>query len=100
MLKRYENVVYRLIPRGILFPAPVKNNTEQIFITCRELNDVKKALLGRTDLKKINNWEEIRGHSLWINTTLGKQREINNSRHRTLNDLLNFSINLVDDNNK
>ena len=53
MLKRYENVVYRLIPRGILFPAPVKNNTEQIFITCRELNDVKKALLGITDLKKI-----------------------------------------------
>ena len=62
MLKRYENVVYRLIPRGILFPAPVKINTEQIFITCRELN-VKKALLGITDLKKINNWEEIRGHS-------------------------------------
>ena len=60
MLKRYKNAVYRLTPLGILFPASVKNDTEQIFITCRELNNVKKALInskiygliGITDLKK------------------------------------------------
>ena len=115
MLKRYKNVVYRLTPLGILFPASVKNDTEQIFITCRELNNVKKSLInskiygliGITDLKKINDWEEIKGRSLWINVTFEEQKEINNSKHlcfpfmtRTLSDLLNFSINLVNDNNK
>ena len=115
MLKRYKNAVYRLTPLGILFPASVKNDTEQIFITCRELNNVKKALInskiygliGITDLKKINDWEEIKGRSLWINVTFEEQKEINNSKHlcfpfmtRALSDLLNFSINLVNDNNK
>ena len=60
ILKRYKNVVYRLTLLGLLFPAYVKNDTEKIFITCRELNDTKKALinsktyglLGITDLKK------------------------------------------------
>ena len=37
MLKRYKNVVYRLTPFGLLFTASLKNNTEQISITCREL---------------------------------------------------------------
>ena len=64
-------------------------------------------MLGIIDLKKINNWEEIKGQSFWINATLEERKEINNSRHlcfpfttTTLNDLLNFSINLVDDHNK
>ena len=92
-----------------------KNDTEQIFITSRELNDIKKSIinskiyrfLGIVDLKKINNWEQIKGQSLWINATLEEQKEINYSRHLcfpfttlTLNDLLNFSINLIDDHNK
>ena len=59
------------------------------------------------DLKKINNWEEIKGQSLWINAMLEERKEISNSRHlcfpfvtSSLNDLLNFSINLIDDHNK
>ena len=48
----------------MLFLASTKNNTEQMFRTCRELNEIKKALiyglLGIIDLKKINNWEEIK----------------------------------------
>ena len=44
-LKKYKNVRYRLTPLGILFPASVKNDTEQIFIIFRELNDVKKYLI-------------------------------------------------------
>ena len=98
-----------------MFPGSIKDNTEQIFVTSRELNDVRKSLinskiyrlLGIIDLKKINNWEEIKGQSLWINATLEEQKEINNSRHfcfrfttLTLNNLLNFSINLIDDHNK
>ena len=70
----------------MLYPASIKNDTEQIFITCRKLSDIKRVLidgkmyglLGITDLKKINNWEEIKGESSWINPTLEEQKEINN----------------------
>ena len=55
----------------------------------------------------MNNWEKIKGQSLWINATLEKQNEINNSRHLcylfstlSLNDLLNFSVILLAGNNK
>ena len=58
-------------------------------------------------IKKINDWEDVKGQSLWINAKLEEQKEINNSRHLcfpfttlTQNDLLNFSINLIDDHNK
>ena len=33
------------MPLGFLFSASVKNDTEEIFITCRELNDVKQSLI-------------------------------------------------------
>ena len=55
----------------------------------------------------MNNWDEIKGQSIWINATLEEQKEINNSRYicclfttKTLNDLLSFSIYLLDENNK
>ena len=64
-------------------------------------------MIGIIDLKKINNWKEIKGQSIWINATLEEQKEINNSRHfcfpfstKTLNDLLSFDIYILDDNNK
>ena len=66
IFKKYKNVTYKLTPLGLLFSASIKNDTEQIFITCIELNDVKKSLinsrvygvLGTNDLKNIDNWEE------------------------------------------
>lgn len=44
-LKKYKNVLYRIVPLAILFPATIENNTKQIFVTSRELNDVKKSLI-------------------------------------------------------
>ena len=58
--------------RGLLFPASIKNYTEQIFVTSRGLNDVKKSLINSKIyrllriidlLKKINHWEEVKGQS-------------------------------------
>ena len=67
MLKRHKNVYYKLTPIGILFPSSVTNSTEQIFITCRALNDAKLVLLngkiynilGILIIEDIvlNNWE-------------------------------------------
>ena len=115
ILYKHKNAAYKVTPLGMLFPASMKSDTGQIFITCREINDVKKpllnskiiGLLGIINLRKINKSNEIKGQSLWINATLEEQRKINNSRHicfpfmtLALSDLLNFSKNLVDDNNK
>ena len=45
ILKKYKNVVYKITPLGLLFPATVTNNTNFIFITAKKLNGVKKAYL-------------------------------------------------------
>ena len=114
-LKRYKNVMYKVTPLDLLFPASIKNDTKQIFVTCKELNGVKKSILnGKVydrlsiiNLDKINSWKEIKGQSMWINTTFKDQKEINNNNYlcspfvtRSLNDFLSFSIYLQDDKNK
>ena len=98
-----------------MFPASIKNDTNQIFITGKELNGARKSILnGKVydlisiiDLNKISNWKEIKGQSIWINVAFKDQKEINNNSHlcfpfvtRSLNDLLSFSIYLQDDKNK
>ena len=62
------------------------------------------GLLSIIDLNKIDNWEEIKGQSTWINVSFKDQ---NNNSHicfpfatKSLNDLVCFSIYLIDDNNK
>ena len=110
VLKKYKNVYYKLTPLGILLPSSVTNNQKKIFVTCRELNDAKKSLINGKIcsviaiiyLQKINSWGNIKEKSLWVNVTFNNQEEINNSRYMcfptsSLNDLLNFSINLIDD---
>ena len=88
---------------------------KQILVACRELNDAKKSLINGKiysliaiiDLQKINSSKNIKEKSLWVNATFTKQEEINNSRHlrfpfttSSLNDPLNFSINIIDDKNQ
>ena len=51
------------MPLVILFPSSVTNDTKQIFVTCRELNNAKitngkiYSILGIVNLNKISNWE-------------------------------------------
>ena len=64
-----------------MFSSSVQNDTKQIFITCRELNDAKVALtngkisniLGVINLNKIENLEYIKGKSLWVNINFNKE---------------------------
>ena len=86
ILKMHKNVYYELTSLCILFPLSVTNNTKQIFVTCRELNDAKKSLMNGKiysliaviDLQKINSQEYIKEKSLWVNAIFNKQEEINN----------------------
>ena len=43
--EKHKNVYYKLTPIGILFPPSVTNDTKQIFVACRELNNAKVALI-------------------------------------------------------
>ena len=114
-LKIYKNVVYKIIPLGLLFSATVTNDTQQIFITAKELSGVKKSILnGKTcdllaiiDLDKINNWKEVKGQSIWTSVAFKDHKEINNNSHlcfpfvaRSFSDLTSFSIFPQNDQNK
>ena len=44
ILKKYKNVVYKIIPLRLLFPATIRNDTEEIFVLARNLNGVKKCI--------------------------------------------------------
>ena len=90
-----------------MFSSSVQNDTELIFVTCRELNDVKVTninrntsnILGVINLKKIENCENIKGKSLWVNVNFHSLEEVKSAEHfcfpfttTSLNDLLSFSI--------
>ena len=114
LLKKYENVVYKITPLGILFPVSITNNTTQIFILGRNLSGVKKSILNKifdilaiVDLKKINNWNDIKGQSVWTNAAFKDHKEISDSSHlcfpfitKSFSDLCSFSIFLQDDSDK
>ena len=44
-LRKHKNVYNRLTPIGILFSSSVTNDTKEIFVTCRGLNNAKVALI-------------------------------------------------------
>ena len=87
ILKKYKNVVYKITALGILFPASVTNDTSQIFVLGKKLSGVKKSILNEKlfdilaviDLNKINNWNDIKGQSIWTNATFKDRKEINNN---------------------
>ena len=74
IFKKYKNVVYKII-LGLLFPARIKNDTQQIFVLVKKLNSVKKSILNHKnfdilatiDLNKIENWKDVKGQLIWRN---------------------------------
>ena len=80
----------------------------------KNLSGVKKSILNQKifdvlaviDLEKINNWKDIKGQSVWINTFFKDHQEINNNTHlcfpfitKSFSDLSSFRIYLQDNNN-
>ena len=114
ILKKHAIVYYKFIPMGILIPTSVKHDTWQIFVTCRELIEAKTALiniklvnlLATTNFNKINSKEHIKGKSLWEQVNFDNLEEEKNKDHfcfsfktASLNDLLLFSIHLINGDN-
>ena len=99
----------------MLFPSSIKNDTNLIFITANNLRGVKKAILNykmydilaEIDVSKINNWEKIKGQSIWENVQFEDHKEINNDNHssfpfttRSFSDVTSFNIFFQDNQNK
>ena len=82
-------MVYKIKSLGLLFPASIKNDTNLIFIIANNLNNVKKSILNyklcdilaEIDGSKIQNWDKIKGQSIWVNVQFKDHKEINNNNH-------------------
>ena len=55
IFKKYKNVVYNITPLRLLFPTTVTNYTNQIFITGKKLNGVKKKLSKRQSIQSFGS---------------------------------------------
>ena len=44
IFKKHKNSFYKLTPICLLFSSSVQNDTKHIFVTWKEINDVKKHL--------------------------------------------------------
>ena len=112
ILKKYRNVIYKITPLRILFPASITSDKTQIFVLGKKISGVKKSILnkkifdiiGVIDLNKTNNWKDIKGQSIWVNAAFKDHKEINKSIYfpfttRSFSDLTSFNIYLQDDNN-
>ena len=112
-LKNYKRPTYKFTTTSLLFPASIENDTNQVFVTSPELNKAKIALinskmlniLGVINLDKINNWEKIKGKSIWVNAHFEELKDKKSDHFsfsfKTTNlvDLLSFSIHLTDSDN-
>ena len=61
-------------------------------------------ILAEIDVSKIQNWDKIKGQSIWVNVQFKDHKEINNNNHlcfpfitRTFSDLTSFTILFQDD---
>ena len=68
-INNYKGYMYEVCIRNLLFSSGIKNDTQNIFLTCHNLNSAKKALingkqyslLGIVNLSEINNWSQVKG---------------------------------------
>ena len=112
-IEEFKYSVYQVMLKNILFSANIVNNTQQIFITCYNLDSAKKALingklysiLGIINLSEIKNWEGVKGKSMYVNAkfddiTANTESAIHfgfkfNSAYPT--EFFEFKIELLDD---
>ena len=77
-IDHYKGYKYMLTMKNISFSAKFENKTQNIIITCHNLNSAKKALingkkyniLGFINLNEIKNWQTIKTESIYVNASL------------------------------
>ena len=115
LFDNYKNNKIRFRPIGLLLASSRVNDTEKIFLQKTGLKSAKYALLneeykqiiGIANLNQIKNWEILKTSSKWVDITFQEQKDNKNTLHPSFrfisnnkDDALNFSLKLVDSNDK
>ena len=85
----YKDFVYEAMLKDILFSSSIKNDMQNIFITCQNLSSAKKALINGKiyylldiiNLQEINNWNAIKGQSIYVNSKFDDSHYRENATH-------------------
>ena len=88
-INEYKGFVYEVILKNALFSPSIKNETQNIFVTCQNLNSSKKALINRKiygllgiiNLREIKNWDTIKGNSIYVNVKFDDSHFMENVKH-------------------
>ena len=111
-INEYKGFVHEVCIKNILFSSAIKNETQNIFVTCHNLNSTKKALinakiyslLGIINLSEIENWSKIKGNSIYVSVKFDDINYIENATHFAFKfktsfptEILEFKVELLDD---
>ena len=111
-INQYKGFIYEVCVRNILFSSAIKNETQNIFLTCHSLNSAEKALingkiyslLGIVNLAEIKNLSKIKGSSIYVSVKFDDMNYIEHATHFAFKfktsfptEILEFQVELFDD---
>ena len=111
-INNYKGYMYEVCIRNLLFSAGIKNDTQNIFLTCHNLNSAKKALingkryslLGIINLSEIKNWAAVKRKSIYVSVKFNDIAYIESATHFAFKfktsfptEILEFKVELLDD---
>ena len=116
LFKENKRIKYRFIPNSILISSSVQEETELIFLTVTGLNEARDIFINGKVYKaigciftnEIEGWNKIKKTtSNWVSCKLTNSKYPFGAKHlafefdtTSLNTLLNFSLNLIDQTGK
>ena len=115
LFEKYKDNKVRFKLIGLLIAGSVVNDTEKLFLQTTGLksakyallNDEYKQIIGRANLKQIENWDALKQGSKRVDIIFQEQIENKNTLHPSFSfisknkeNVLGFSLKLVDSNNK
>ena len=115
MFEKYLKNSVKFSLEGLLFSRAIKSETENIFVTVGGLMDGKYGLIngklyqtiGIINLNEIKNWSKVKKSLQWVIVNFQEQRDNRDAKHFSYNfitkntgDVLNFTLKLIDDENK
>ena len=113
MSAKYKKFKYIFLDENLLFSSNLDNDTNEIFVTCNGLSDVKEALinfktyktLGFAYLSEIKKWNSVEGGSKRLKVSIADSEYHTKSPHfgftfatKNVSGLFNFTVALLDGN--
>ena len=89
MIYDHKGFTFEVRLINVLFSSSITNDTQNVFITCQNLNSSKKALinnkiygiLGIINLNEIKKWGEMKSKSLYVNAKIDDSHYMESAKH-------------------